>query len=84
MDEKDTKDLLNRAIEEIESLRRRNELLSAKVEMIDLFAATLFSKPAMSGQGFAPDVVFELRRRVSEIEADDTAPADPPNREPAP
>lgn len=39
-------DILNDAAEEIKTLRRQNELLRARVEMIDLFAQVLYTKPA--------------------------------------
>ena len=40
-------ELLNNAVYEIHDLRRRNELLGAKVEMIDLFACVLHTQAAL-------------------------------------
>lgn len=62
------KALLNGAMFEIHDLRRRNEILSAKVEMIDLFACVLHTRPAEHNQGAAPDVARSLARAIAEID----------------
>lgn len=62
------KSLLIGAREEILSLRRRNEILSAKVEMIDLFSLVLHTKPAYTTQGASVDVAWELERAIREMD----------------
>lgn len=48
------------AADEIRRLRRANELLSAKVEMINLFACVLHSNAATRVETAAPDVAWQL------------------------
>jgi hypothetical protein len=59
------KDTLLRAKEEIISLRRKNEILAAKVEMIDLFNCVLHTVPAPRNYGAGIDVVPELEQLIS-------------------
>ena len=59
--------LLTNAMYEIHALRRRNEILSAKVEMIDLFACVLHTQPASSPQGASPDVAWALQKKLDEL-----------------
>lgn len=61
--------LLVQAREEILSLRRRNELLEAKVEMIDLFACVLHSQPARQSQGAGLDLAWALQKKIDELNA---------------
>lgn len=65
------KGLLIGAREEILSLRRRNEILSAKVEMIDLFSLVLHTKPAYPSQGASVDVAWELERAIREMDREE-------------
>lgn len=63
-----TKNLLTNAREEILQLRRQNEILSAKVEMVDLFACVLHTKPAEHSQGMAEDVAWRLQQAIDCLE----------------
>jgi hypothetical protein len=63
------KDLLQRAIYEIQDLRRRNEVLSAKVEMIDLFSLVLNTKPNYPSQAASEDIAWAMQRRVDVLNA---------------
>jgi hypothetical protein len=56
---------------EILDLRRRNEILSAKVEMIDLFACVLHTKPAEHVRGASPDVAYALGQLAQDIETEE-------------
>lgn len=67
------KHLLEDARSEILQLRRENEVLRAKQEMVDLFATVLFTKPHAPSQGMAEDVAWKLARAIAEIDA--AAPA---------
>ena len=53
------------AADEIRSLRRRNEVLSAKVEMIDLFALVFTTRPAYPSQGMGEDAVWLLEKAIA-------------------
>lgn len=46
---------------EIERLRRANEIMSAKLEMVDLFALVLNTRPAYPLVGAGEDVAAALR-----------------------
>ncbi len=63
----DLEEILSSAAFEIRDLRRRNELLQAKVEMIDLFACILFTKPAQNSQGASPDVAWAIDKKLDEL-----------------
>lgn len=70
-----TKDLLIQSREEILQLRRRNEILSAKVEIVDLFACVLHTKPATPSYGESVDVAWEIQRAIDEMNmAEELAP----------
>lgn len=59
------KHLLMDAKHEIESLRRRNELLNAKVEVFEVFAAALLGpRPQM---GMAIDVAWSLQKEIDKL-----------------
>lgn len=62
-----TIELLHDAKHEINSLRRRNEILSAKVEVMDLLACFLHTQPATREQGMTIDVAYELERHANEL-----------------
>lgn len=61
------KQLLTAAQNEIHALRRRSEILSAKVDMIELFALVFNSTPARSGGGMAEDVAWKLQKEIDKI-----------------
>lgn len=65
----DLQSLLMQAREEITSLRRQNEILSAKVDMIDLFACVLHSQPARTSQGASIDVAWLIQQKLNELSA---------------
>lgn len=61
--------LLNSAAIEIKSLRRQNEILQAKVSVMDLFAAALHAQPNYGPQGMSVDVAWQLEQRAEKISA---------------
>ena len=65
------KELLQEAREEIVSLRRRNEILGAKVEMIDLFACVLHTRPEFPSRGMAEDVAWKLQVEIDALNQPD-------------
>lgn len=60
---------MEHAIDEINTLRRQNEVLRAKVETMDLFGAMLFAKPVEERHGMAEDVAWKLRRALDNMKA---------------
>lgn len=61
------KDLLEEARQEIIHLRRRNEILSAKVEMIDLFACILNTRPWAPAETMGEDIAWKLQKKINEL-----------------
>lgn len=61
--------LLREAEHEIKSLRKRNEILSARVDTLDIFAAALGMRN--QSQGMSVDVAWSLRRVIEEMESED-------------
>lgn len=63
------KELMLRASEEIRMLRRRNELLEAKVGTMELFATVLNTRPWAPSQGYGEDIVWRIEKALQEAEA---------------
>jgi len=61
------KDLLQRAKNEIVQLRRTNEVLSAQVEVVHIFAAALGLQGVNRGE--SPDVAWELQKEIDTLES---------------
>jgi hypothetical protein len=59
------KNTILNAIQEIEQLRRSNQLLAAQVRVLDILAAIVLPQRE---QGMSPDIVWQLRR---ELEVED-------------
>ena len=59
------KELLERALDEVTSLRRANEILQAQVHVFESCAAMVNAEPPRRGYGaMHPDVAYELRQRL--------------------
>jgi hypothetical protein len=69
------KNLLLQAKEEILQLRRQNELLSAKVETMELFALVLRTQPSYTGMTMGEDVAWKLDRQIRQMEEETTRAA---------
>ena len=64
-------ELLNKARDEILVLRHQNEILRAKVEVMELFACVLHTAPAVRrDEGQALDVVWQLQTQIDLIKGD--------------
>ena len=61
------KNLLNDARHEILNLRRQNEILSAQMAVVEVFAAAFGLKRAHPGE--APDVAWALQKKIDELSA---------------
>lgn len=59
------KELLIEARQEILDLRRRNEILTAQMGVVEVFAAALGLK--RNEGGMAPDVAWELQKQIDEL-----------------
>lgn len=59
------KQLLERARSEILQLRRRNEILSAQMGVVEVFAAALGLR--RNEGAMAPDVAWELEKQIEEL-----------------
>jgi hypothetical protein len=60
---------LKEAQYEIKQLRRQNEILSAKVEVMDNFMLILHTTPANRLTGASPDVVYAMENEINKLEA---------------
>ena len=63
------KDLLNSARHEILDLRRRNEILSAQMAVVEIFAAALGLK--RNEMGASVDVAWQLDKAINELIAEE-------------
>jgi len=68
--------LLRDAAAEIRALRRHNEILEAKVGVMELFACVLHTTPAQRHEGAAVDIAWELDERATKVEAEFKEAAD--------
>lgn len=59
--------LLNQGAEEIRMLRHRNEVLEAKVSVMDLFATVLFTKPHQQSVGMGEDVAWKMAKVAADL-----------------
>lgn len=64
--EPELRHLLLSAKDEIKSLRRQNELLGAKMEMVELFACVLHTAPAKYCPPQSIDVAWEIEQALQE------------------
>jgi hypothetical protein len=64
--DKELLDLLTDARQEILRLRRSNEIFSAQMAVVEVFAAALGLKRAESGQTI--DIAWSLQKRIDSIE----------------
>lgn len=64
------KELLSRALSEIKSLRNRNELMRARLDMFDAVMSALHGQPATQRDGLMhPDIAYELEKKLKSYEA---------------
>lgn len=66
--------LLAAARNEILDLRRQNEVLAAKVQVMDLFSLVLNTKPAYHEQAFVPDIAHTIQRELEGLEREKRRP----------
>ena len=60
-------EILNDAKHEIETLRHQNEMLVAKVKVMDNFMQILNTELARKAQDFSPDVCFGVERVIDSL-----------------
>lgn len=59
--------LLNEARHEITALRTRNQLLEAKVHVMEFFEAVFRTMPYHEAVAMSPDVCWHLQRTAAEL-----------------
>jgi hypothetical protein len=63
------KELLERALLEIQSLRRQNELMGARLSMFDAVMSALHGSPASEHRGaLSPDIAWDIQKRITAME----------------
>jgi hypothetical protein len=61
------KEMLDRALMEINELRRRNEILSVKVETFEQCVSMVHAEPPRRmGGAVHPDIAWEIQKHLSE------------------
>lgn len=66
----DFKPLAAEAAQEIRRLRRENELLGAKVQMIEFLESVLHTKLAMHSVAVAEDIAWKIERALADSQAE--------------
>lgn len=64
----DTKELLQRASNEIKGLRSHNQLMAARLEVFDSMMLLFTSPPAYKGGAMSPDIVYEIDKAIEREE----------------
>lgn len=60
-----TEQLLERALIEINSLRNRNQLMAARLDMFDAVMSALHGQPAQQTQGMMnPDIAYDIKKHL--------------------
>ena len=59
--------VLSAAVVEIRTLRRRNEILQAKVDTMELFALVFTSQPNYGVQGDAEDIAYAIDTLIIDL-----------------
>jgi hypothetical protein len=62
--------ILTEATHEIHRLRRQNEILNAKVEVMELFACVLHTSPAQHGNCMAVDIAWQMEKEAERLKAE--------------
>lgn len=63
------KELLQSALNEIQSLRNQNQLMRARLDMFDAVMSALHGSPASEGSGMMhPDVAYEIQKFLRSVE----------------
>lgn len=57
------------ASNEIEQLRRVNEVMGAKLHVLELFEMVLMTQPHQESQGMGEDIAWKLRKIVRDLRA---------------
>ncbi len=59
------KELLERALSEINGLRKSNEIMRARLDMFDAVMSALHGQPARETQGMMhPDIAYEIQKHL--------------------
>lgn len=67
------KELLERALSEIKSLRNQNQLMRARLDMFDSVMSALHGSPARQSDGLmTPDIAHEIDKKIQKLNRDST------------
>lgn len=63
------KELLERALSEINGLRNQNQLMRARLDMFDAVMSALHGQPAKEHGGLMhPDIAYEIQKHLKSLE----------------
>jgi hypothetical protein len=60
----ENKDLLQRASNEIKTLRSQNQLMAARLDMFDSMMLIFTSVPQRQGGLMSPDIIYEIEKAI--------------------
>lgn len=75
MNDNEAKQMMQQCVNEIEDLRRYIAKLEPKAEAYEMIKEILDLLPKR-GQGAAPDIVWQLRKRIKELEEKKSEPSE--------
>ncbi len=81
MHNKEALEMMYRCKDEFESLRRHIAQLEPKAVAFDLINKVMSYVPDRNSQGYGEDIVWVLKRRINEIEAQEKEPLPPDNHQ---
>lgn len=62
------KEILERALSEIKTLRNQNQLMTARLDMFDAVMSALHGTPSQGRLvAMHPDIAFEIQKRIDSI-----------------
>lgn len=66
-DTRKLKDTMKEAAEEIRDLRRVNDILQAKMDMVEFFRTVLYTKPFSPSMGMREDPLSKLENAILDL-----------------
>jgi len=63
--DKETLYILKNAASEINQLRQANNLMGARLDMFDKMMSLFQTAPFQQGQGYSPDIVYDINKLVA-------------------
>jgi hypothetical protein len=63
-------ELLKSVLLEIETLRKQNQIMRARLDMFDDMMRLLHTTPAHKSEGMSPDIAYEVKKRLAELDVE--------------